>query len=158
MFLDFNESRCFYERQKRLKLFPLLRDCVGFSFGICCIVRGSYWILFADKAQYESELYTAMHKVMPLTIWGIPFVLAGTLIILSGIKLPYHQTSISFYRLTAWGYAIACPFYYIFSTAGFDSGLNLVTPIMNLSFSIFCGATALLAYKNVSEMKQEKRK
>lgn len=144
--------------RKGLNFFHFYTIAWDFAFGICCIVRGSYWILFAEKAQYESELYTAMHKVMPLTIWGIPFVLAGILIILSGIKLPYHQTSISFYRLTAWGYAIACPFYYIFSTAGFDSGLNLVTPIMNLSFSIFCGATALLAYKNVSEMKQEKSK
>ncbi|MGM7786890.1 hypothetical protein ACS7WQ_06325 [Staphylococcus felis] len=125
-------------------------------YGIASTVRGSYWVFNADTAQHDSQLYDVMHDVLPLTFWGLPFAISGVLLIVSSFLTPYYQTSINFYRFTFWGYAIACPFYYIFSVAGFNNSLNIVTPVINFNFSIISGAIAYIAFKQLREMKKNR--
>ena len=88
--------------------------------------------------------------------WGLPFAVSGILLIVSGFLTPYYQTSINYFRFNLSGYAIACPFYYIFSVAGFNNSLNIVTPVINFNFAIISGAIAYIAYRQLRELKKQK--
>nr|DAT27564.1 MAG TPA: hypothetical protein [Caudoviricetes sp.] len=144
------------KKQNGLNYFQKVSMLWSICFGIASVVRGSYWIFNADIAQHDSKLYDTMHDVLPLTFWGLPFAVSGILLIVSGFLTPYYQTSINYFRFNLSGYAIACPFYYIFSVAGFNNSLNIVTPVINFNFAIISGAIAYIAYRQLRELKKQK--
>ncbi|WP_057510239.1 hypothetical protein [Staphylococcus simulans] len=144
------------KKQNGLDYFQKVSMLWSICFGIASVVRGAYWVFNANTAQHESNLYDAMHDVLPLTFWGLPFAVSGILLIVSGFLTPYYQTSINYFRFNLSGYAIACPFYYIFSVAGFNNSLNIVTPVINFNFAIISGAIAYIAYRQLRELKKQK--
>lgn len=125
------------------------------GFGFVSLVRGSYWVFNASQASSESDLYNAMHSVFPLSFWGLPFMFAGIILIISGFLTPYYQTNRNYHRVTFWGYLIATPFYYLFSVAGFNNGLNILTPLTNFAFAIVCGCITYKTFKILRFMKKD---
>lgn len=144
------------KEQNGLNYFQRVTMLWSVCFGLASVVRGAYWVFNAELAQNDSKLYDSMHDILPLTYWGLPFAISGILLIVSGFLTPYYQTSKNFYRCTFWGYAIACPFYYIFSVAGFNNSLNIVTPVINFNFAIISGTIAFIAYLQLRKIKKGK--
>lgn len=127
-----------------MSLFQLISFIYLFGMGIYTSLRGFYWIMNAESASQESELYSAMHEIISLAFWGLPFAISGILLMASAIAMPYHRTNTIFLTTFVIGHAIAAPFYYIFTLAGFENGINLLTPMQNLSLSVMCGAMAFV--------------
>ena len=114
------------------------------GFGTFTSWRGFYWIVNAERASTETNLYFTMHQIFSLAIWGAPFALSGALLIISALTLPYYKTNKTFLLTFTIGHLISVAFYYIFTLAGFEKGLNLLTPIQNLTLSVMCGAMAFI--------------
>lgn len=146
------------KKKNGLDYFQRVTMLWSICFGVASTVRGAYWVFNADLAQHDSQLYDTMHDVFPLTFWGLPFAISGILLIISGCLIPYYQTNLNFYRFSFWGYLIACPFYYIFSVAGFNNSLNIVTPVINFNFAVISGALAYVTFKQLREMKKNRQK
>lgn len=127
-----------------LGLFQMITMVYCFGFGMYSEWRGSYWVLYADKAATETPLYTTMHEIVSLFWWGTPFAIAGVLLIIAGFLLPYYKTNNYFLYFFVISHVISMIFYYIFTLAGFHNALNILTPGQNLTWSVISGVMAFI--------------
>ncbi|PNZ66357.1 hypothetical protein CD120_03245, partial [Staphylococcus saprophyticus] len=76
------------EDKKGLSLFQMIVVVYCMGFGMYSLWRGAYWVFFADKASTESPLYMSMHQIISLFWWGMPFLIAGVLLMIAGLMVP----------------------------------------------------------------------
>ena len=145
------------EDKKGLNLFQMIVMIYNMGFGMYSEWRGIYWILFAERASTESPLYMAMHKTISLLWWGIPFSVAGFLLIFAAFALPYHKSNNYFLWCFVIGHAIAMVFYYTFTLAGFHNAINLLTPGQNLTCAVISGVMAFVGGVSLWNQKTVKK-
>lgn len=116
--------------------------CLG--FGSYTLWRGLYWVVKSDTAEHESVLYATLNSVIDLSVWGIPFTIAGILIIISSVYLPYYKTKRVFHVTFVTGHVIGMAFYYIFTLASFEKAINLLVPAQSLTLAVLSGAMAFV--------------
>lgn len=145
------------ENNKGLNLFQMITMIYCFGFGLYSEWRGAYWVFFAEKAASESPLYTTMHNIVNLFWWGVPFAIAGILLIIASLLLPYHKTNNYFLYLFVISHIISTIFYYIFTLAGFHNAINILTPGQNLTWAVISGVMAFVGGVSLWNQKTMKK-
>lgn len=97
---------------------------LGFSFS----GRGVFWLINQSKVLDDSTFYLALHKVMPIWIWGLIILITGLFIIISAFYVPFINQNNKFYKFSFIGTTSSTIFYFIMLTASIDNNLNWLTP------------------------------
>lgn len=145
------------EDKKGLSLFQMIVVVYCMGFGMYSLWRGAYWVFFADKASTESPLYMSMHQIISLFWWGMPFLIAGVLLMIAGLMVPYYKTNNYFLYLFTIGHIISMVFYYIFTLAGFHNAINILTPGQNLTWAVISGVMAFIGGVSLWNQKTAKK-
>lgn len=132
----------FKHDKQGLDLFQIIVMLYCFGYGTYSEWRGGYWIFNAEKASTETPLYASMHEIISLFWWGVPFSIAGLTLIISGALIPYHKTNNYFLGLFVFSHVVLAAFYYLLTLAGFQNGINILTPGQNLTWAVVSGFMA----------------
>ena len=145
------------DEKRGLGLFQIFTMLYCFGYGTYSEWRGGYWIFNAEKASTETPLYESMHEILSLFWWGLPFSIAGLMLVISGLLIPYHKSNNYFLAFFVSSHVILAAFYYILTLAGFENGLNILTPGQNLTWAVVSGIMAFVGGMALWNQKTKKK-
>ncbi|PNZ65723.1 hypothetical protein CD120_13190 [Staphylococcus saprophyticus] len=87
----------------------------------------------------------------------MPFLIAGVLLMIAGLMVPYYKTNNYFLYLFTIGHIISMVFYYIFTLAGFHNAINILTPGQNLTWAVISGVMAFIGGVSLWNQKTTKK-
>lgn len=106
--------------------------------GLIIATRGVYWITNYSTAVNESPFYQTLDSVAPLYIWGAPFLIGGSFLIIASFNIINQRTRKVFDIYLTIGGLVSGLSFFIISMASISNALNWMTPVQNICFSVGC--------------------
>jgi hypothetical protein len=135
--------------EKRFTTSDRLATLSLFGLGVFVDIRGFYWTVRQNDVLSDSEFYQALHKLMPIWIWGILLLVFGTLLMLASIFYAKHSVkkkSNYFMLIGGVGSAII---HFLMASAGIYNSINWLTPAQFVVMTAWLGFVGFIGGLNI---------
>lgn len=120
-----------------------------FGLGVFVDIRGLYWTVRQNDVLDDSEFYQALHRLMPIWIWGILLLVFGTLLMLASVFYAKHSImnkSNYFMLIGGVGSAII---HFLMASAAIYNSINWVTPAQFVAMTAWLGFVGFIGGLNI---------
>lgn len=121
---------------KKLTLSEIIASILLFGTGLFTFERGLFWFVEQNSVLGDSAFYQELHQLFPIWLWGLLFMIAGVLLIMSSYLLPRRSNS-SYWFLTI-GSFVSFLMYFIVTSASVYNAINWVSPAQFATLSGMC--------------------
>lgn len=120
-----------------------------FGLGVFVDIRGFYWAVKQNDVLSDSEFYQALHRLMPIWIWGILLLIFGTFLMLASVFYARHSVkkkSNYFMLIGGVGSAII---HFLMASASIYNSINWLTPLQFVAMTAWLGFVGFIGGLNI---------
>ena len=99
------------------------------GFGILMFERGFFWAKEQEDVLDDSQFYIALHKIIPIWLWGILCMVFILMLIIATFFLNKREMNNVFNYLILIGGAGNGLFYFLMTSASIFHAINWLTPL-----------------------------
>lgn len=112
--------------------------------GVTIAGRGLFWFVSQERVLNDSEFYLALHKVMPIWIWGFIILVTGIIYTAGALYVTSMEQNNKYLWFSFIGGGTSSVFYFIMASAGMYNSLNWLTPFNFLILTVWTGMAAFI--------------
>lgn len=122
-------------------------------FGLVEFERGFFWVTEQTAVLGDSDFYKALHRLMPIWIWGALAMIFSSFTIASPFFLPKQQHNNMFNYLIFIGGCGNAIFYFLMTCASIYHAINWLSPLHFVTFTMLNGIVAFLGGVEIAKRK-----